>query len=98
MIKVNLPAHLRELARIDGLVYLQVSSPVSVSTVLNELEAKYPMLKGTIRDQNTYERRPFIRYFACGEDLSLDDTDNPLSDAVVNGIEVLRIVGAMAGG
>jgi sulfur-carrier protein len=98
MIRVIMPAHLRDLAKVEGEVLLEFGGQVSVSTVLTVLEEHYPMLRGTIRDQVTLKRRPFIRFFACGEDLSQDSPDNPLPEAVVNGTEVLRIVGAMAGG
>jgi sulfur-carrier protein len=98
MIRIIMPAHLRDLAKIEGEIMLEVEGQASVSTVLTSLEEHYPMLRGTIRDQVTLQRRPFIRFFACGEDLSQDSPDNPLPEAVVNGTEVLRIVGAMAGG
>ena len=98
MIRILLPAHLRELAKIEGDVELDVQDPVSVRTVLNTLEARYPMLRGTLRDQNTLERRPFIRFFACGEDISLESPDDPLPQQVIDGTELLRIVGSMAGG
>ncbi len=93
-----MPAHLRDLAKVEGEVMLEVEGQVSVSTVLTSLEEHYPMLRGTIRDQITYQRRSFIRFFACGEDLSQDSPDNLLPEAVVSGKDVLRIVGAMAGG
>ncbi len=93
-----MPAHLRDLAKVEGEVMLDVEGQASVSTILTSLEEHYPMLRGTIRDQVTFLRRPFIRFFACGEDLSQDSPDNPLPEAVVNGKDVLRIVGAMAGG
>jgi sulfur-carrier protein len=93
-----MPAHLRDLAKVEGEVMLEVVGKASVSTVLTSLEEHYPMLHGTIRDQVTMQRRPFIRFFACGEDLTQDSPDNPLPEAVVNGTDVLRIVGAMAGG
>jgi molybdopterin converting factor small subunit len=98
MIRVIMPAHLRDLAKVEGEVMLEVEGQASVSTVLTSLEEHYPMLRGTIRDQVTLQRRPFIRFFACGEDLSQDSPDNPLPVGVVNGTHVLRIVGAMAGG
>lgn len=98
MIRVVLPAHLRTLARVDGEVTLDVASPMTVGTVLDALEARYPMLRGTIRDHATKHRRPFIRFFACEQDLSHEPSDSPLPAAVVSGVEPLLIVGAMAGG
>jgi hypothetical protein len=99
MIRVALPYHLRNLARVDGEeVRLDVSAPVTVRAILDALEAKYPVLRGTIRDHGTLKRRPFIRFFACKEDLSLEPPDTPLPEAVVNGTEPLLVVGAMAGG
>ncbi len=98
MIRVILPAHLRVLARIDGEVVLPLDGLATVRRVVDVLESQYPMLRGTIRDQNTLERRPFVRFFACREDLSLISPDDPLPGKVVRGEEVLRIVGAMAGG
>jgi len=98
MIRVVLPAHLRTLARVDGEVTLDVPSPLTVGTVLDALEARYPMLRGTIRDHMTKHRRPFIRFFACEQDLSHELPDTPLPDAVATGAEPLLIVGAMAGG
>jgi len=98
MIRVVLPYHLRNLARIDGDVELEVKSPVTVLSVLDALEARYPVLRGTIRDHVTQRRRPFVRYFACKEDLSLEPPETRLPDAVVNGDEPFLIVGAMAGG
>jgi sulfur-carrier protein len=98
MIRIIMPAHLRELAKVEGEVMLEVEGQASVSTVLTSLEEHYPMLRGTIRDQVTFQRRPFIRFFACGEDLSQDSPESPLPEAVINGTEVIRIVGAMAGG
>jgi len=97
MIRVTLPAHLRTLAHVQGEVKLDVAEPTQ-RTVLDALEASYPMLSGTIRDQATKERRAFIRFFACQEDLSNESPDAPLPEAVVNGTEPLMIVGAMAGG
>ncbi len=93
-----MPAHLRDLAKVEGEVMFEVDGHASVSTVLTTLEEYYPMLRGTIRDQVTFQRRPFIRFFACGEDLSQDSPDNPLPVGVLNGTDVFRIVGAMAGG
>ena len=98
MIRVTLPAHLRTLAHVNGEVKLDVAEPATQRTVLDALEATYPMLAGTIRDQATKERRAFIRFFACQEDLSNEAPDAPLPEAVVNGVEPLMIVGAMAGG
>jgi molybdopterin synthase sulfur carrier subunit len=98
MIHVVLPVHLRKLANVSREVALEVEAPVTMDSVLDTLEAHYPMLRGTIRDQNTRQRRAFIRFFACGEDWSLEPTDIQLPDAIVSGTEPLRIVGAMAGG
>ena len=98
MIRVVLPAHLRTLAGVTGAVELQVESPPTLRSVLDELETRYPMLRGTIRDHGTLQRRPFVRFFACQEDLSHEPQDAPLPDAVASGAEPLLIVGAMAGG
>jgi len=98
VIRVTLPAHLRTLAHVQGEVKLDVAEPATQRSVLDALEADYPMLRGTIRDQATKERRAFVRFFACQEDLSNDSPDAPLPEAVVNGAEPLMIVGAMAGG
>ena len=98
MIRAVLPFHLRNLARVDGEVELEVTAPVTVAAVLDALEARFPVLRGTIRDHGTLKRRPFIRFFACKEDLSLDPTDTLLPEAVVNGSEPFLVVGAMAGG
>jgi len=98
VIRVALPAHLRTLAKVTGEVSLEVPAPVTVSSALDALEARYPMLRGTIRDHVTKVRRPFVRFFACNEDLSHDPVDTPLPDAVVSGTEPLMVVGAMAGG
>ena len=98
MIRVVLPYHLRNLARVDGEVQLEVAGPITVRAVLDALENRYPMLRGTIRDHGTLKRRPFIRFFACKEDLSLESPDTPLPEEVVNGTEPFLIVGAMAGG
>lgn len=98
MIRVVLPAHLRRLARIDGEVAVAVSGTVSQRSVLDAIEAQYPMLRGTIRDHDTLRRRAFIRFFACEEDLSHEDLDAPLPAAVAAGDEPYLIVGAMAGG
>jgi molybdopterin synthase sulfur carrier subunit len=98
MIRVVLPFHLRNLARVDGEVELEVAHPVTVKAVLDALETKYPVLRGTIRDHGTLKRRPFIRFFACKEDLSLESPETLLPDAVANGSEPFLVVGAMAGG
>jgi hypothetical protein len=98
MIRVALPYHLRTLAGVGREVELQIDGPVTQRSVLDALEAQYPMLRGTIRDQVTKERRAFIRFFACGEDLSHEPPDAPLPAAAANGTEPFRIIGAMAGG
>jgi hypothetical protein len=98
MIRVVLPYHLRTLARIQGEVQLDVVGPVTQRSVLDALEARYPMLRGTIRDQVTHQRRALLRFFACEEDLSLESPDAPLPDAVASGAEPYWIVGAIAGG
>jgi hypothetical protein len=98
MIRVQLPFHLRNLARVNGEVELEVATPVTIGAVLDALEAKLPVLRGTIRDHGTLKRRPFVRFFACKEDLSLEPPETKLPDPVVNGEEPLLIVGAMAGG
>lgn len=98
MIRVVLPQHLRTLARVSGEVTLDIAKPVTVNSVLNTLESQYPMLRGTIRDHVTKQRRPFIRFYACEQDLSHESTDTPMPAAVVSGEEPLLIVGAMAGG
>jgi molybdopterin converting factor small subunit len=98
MIRVILPAHLRTLARASGEVELEVEGPATVLSVLDALEARYPMLSGTLRDHVTGQRRPFVRFFACEEDLSHDPPDNLLPDAVATGAEPFLIVGAIAGG
>jgi hypothetical protein len=98
MIRVVLPAHLRTLARVTGEVKIDVDGPVTVGSILDALEARYPMLRGTMRDQVTRQRRAFLRFFACEEDLSHEPPDTPLPDAVAKGQEPLLIVGAMAGG
>lgn len=98
MIRVVLPFHLRNLARVDGDVELEVAAPVTIGAALDALELRYPTLRGTLRDHGTLKRRPFIRFFACKEDFSLEPPDTLLPDAVVGGKEPLLIVGAMAGG
>ena len=98
MIRVVLPAHLRNLAKVDGEVQLEIDGQVTPSLVLDALEDRYPVLRGTIRDQSTKKRRAFVRFFACEEDLSHQAPDTPLPDAVIAGKEPFLIVGAMAGG
>jgi hypothetical protein len=98
MIRVLLPEHLRRLAHVDGEVRLQVDGPVTQRTVLDAVEAAFPMLRGTIRDHSTLKRRPFVRFFACGQDLSHEPPDAPLPGAVETGGEPFLVVGAMAGG
>jgi sulfur-carrier protein len=98
MIRVELPAHLRHLARVSGEVALEVSGPVTQASVLDALEARYPVLRGTIRDQATGRRRAFVRFFGSGEDLSHEAPDAPLPEAIATGAEPLLIVGALAGG
>jgi hypothetical protein len=98
MIRVVLPFHLRNLARVDAEVELEVAAPVTVRAVLDALESRYPVLQGTIRDHGTLKRRPFIRFFACKEDMSLEPAETQLPAEVVSGAEPFLIVGAMAGG
>lgn len=98
MILVMLPAHLRNLAKVSDEIALVVDGSVTQRTVLDALEAAYPMLRGTIRDHTTKQRRAFVRFFACGEDISHDSPDAPLPDAVAQGNEPFMIVGAIAGG
>ena len=98
MIRVVLPVHLRTLAQVSGKVTLQVEGPVTQRAILDALEAEYPMLRGTIRDHDTQGRRSFVRFFACGQDLSHESPDAPLPDAVATGAEPFMIVGAIAGG
>ena len=98
MIRVVLPPHLRTLAQVDGEVQLQVDAPVTQRSVLDALEARYPVLRGTIRDHVTQQRRPFLRFFACEQDLSHELPDAPLPDAVATGAEPFLVVGAIAGG
>ncbi len=98
MIRVVLPHHLRTLAQVDGEVELHVEGPATQRSVLDALEARYPTLRGTTRDQESQQRRAFLRFFACGEDLSHESPDTPLPDAVEKGAEPFQIVGAMAGG
>ena len=98
MIRVRLPAHLRTLARVPDEVALDIDGEVTIGTVLDALEAHYPVLRGTIREQASRSRRPFVRYFACEEDLSHDPPDTRLPEAVVSGREPFIVLGAMAGG
>jgi hypothetical protein len=98
VIRVVLPAHLRTLARVDGEVRLELGVPATQSSVLDALERQHPVLRGAIRDHVTLKRRAFVRFFACGEDLSHEAPDAPLPDAVATGGEPFRVVGAMAGG
>jgi sulfur-carrier protein len=97
-IRVQIPYHLRNLARVDGEVALEVGKPVTIRSVLDALEARYPMLCGTIREHDTLKRRAFLRFFACEEDWSHQSPDTPLPDAVASGTEPLLIIGAIAGG
>ena len=97
-IRVVLPPHLRALAHADSEIQLEVNGPVTIRSVVDAVEASYPMLRGTIRDHVTGERRPFLRFFACSEDLSHESADSPLPEAVASGVEPLLIVGAIAGG
>jgi sulfur-carrier protein len=98
MIRVVLPAHLRNLTRAEGEVVLEVAPPVTIRAVVDVLEARYPVLRGTIRDHVTQQRRPFLRFFACMEDLSNESPDAPLPEKVLSGAEPLLIIGAIAGG
>jgi sulfur-carrier protein len=98
MIQVVLPAHLRTLAHVDNEVSLEVDGPVTLRAVLDALESRYPMLRGTIRDHLTLQRRPFLRFFACQEDISHESPDKPLPESVAAGREPLMIIGAIAGG
>ena len=98
MIRVVLPQHLRTLANVDGEVLLEVLEQPTQRTVLDALEARYPMLRGTIRDHGTAKRRDFIRFFACGQDITLEPVDEPLPEDVASGAEPFRVVAAMAGG
>ncbi len=98
MIRVLLPLHLRRLARVEGEVTLEIEGPVTQRSVLDALEARYPMLRGTIRDHVTQQRRDLVRFFACGEDLSHQSPDEPLPQAVATGAEPFMVVGAIAGG
>ena len=98
MIRVVLPAHLRVLARLDGEISVEVAGPATQRSVIDALEAAYPMLRGAIRDHVTQQRRPFMRFFACEQDLSHESPDNPLPEPVAGGSEPFMIVGAIAGG
>lgn len=98
MIRVTLPPHLRKLAHVDGEVLLTINGEITQASVLDALEARYPMLCGTIRDQVTHKRRAFVRFFACGQDLSHGDPDTPLPNEIASGAEPFMIVGAIAGG
>src|SRR5687768_5977396 len=98
MIRIQLPYHLRNLAKIQDDLYLDVPPPVTIGAILDAIEARYPMLRGTIREHETKKRRPFIRYFACKEDLSLAPLETPLPAPILKGAEPFMIVGAMAGG
>ncbi len=98
MIRVELPAHLRTLAQVDGEVEIEVTGQATVRSVLDALEASYPILRGTIRDHVTQQRRPFVRFFACEEDLSHELPDTPLPQSVATGAEPFLVVGALAGG
>ena len=98
MIRIVLPYHLRNLAHVGSEVQLDVAGPVTISSVLDALETRYPMLRGTIRDHVTKERRAFLRFFACEEDLSHDSPDSPLPDEIVSGKEPFIVIGAIAGG
>ena len=97
-IRVQLPYHLRNLAHVGNEITLDVPPPISIASVLDALEARYPMLRGTIRDHGTLQRRPFLRFFACQEDLSLDPLEDPLPAAVAEGREPFLVIGAIAGG
>jgi sulfur-carrier protein len=98
MIRVVLPAHLRKLAHVDGEVSLDIVGQITLRSILDALEARYPMLRGTIRDHANGKRRAFVRFFACGEDLSHDSPDTPLPEAIATGAQPFMIVGAIAGG
>ena len=98
MIRVVLPAHLRKLAHVDGEVSLEIAGQITQRSILDALEARYPMLRGTIRDHASGKRRAFVRFFACGEDLSHESPDTPLPEAIATGAQPFMIVGAIAGG
>jgi hypothetical protein len=98
MIRVQLPFHLRNLARIEGEVQIEVPEPITIGAVLDAIEKRYPVLRGTIRDHGTLTRRPFVRFFACKEDFSLEPMETKLPEVIVNGTEPFLIIGAIAGG
>ena len=98
MIRIILPYHLRNLARVDGEVTLEVKGAVTINSVLDALETKYPMLAGTVRDHGTKKRRPFLRFYACKEDLSLDPPEKPLPEDIASGREPFMVIGSVAGG
>ena len=98
MIRVTLPAHLRKLAHVDGEVSLEIAGQITQRSILDALEARYPMLRGTIREHGSGKRRAFVRFFACGEDLSHESPDTPLPEAIATGAQPFMIVGAIAGG
>jgi molybdopterin converting factor small subunit len=98
MIRITLPAHLRKLAHVDGEVSLEIAGQITQRSVLDALEARYPMLRGTIREHVSGKRRAFVRFFACGEDLSHETPDTPLPEAIATGAQPFMIVGAIAGG
>lgn len=98
MIRVVLPTHLKTLAKVSGEVNVQVEGPVTIGTILDALERQYPVLKGTIRDHGTLKRRPFLRFFVCGDDLSHEPSDMVMPEAIVSGAEPFFIIGAIAGG
>ena len=98
MIRVVIPPHLRTLAHVDGEVQIEVTGPITIRAVLDALESRYPVLRGTIRDHGTLQRRAFLRFFACEQDLSHDSPDTPLPDAVASGKEPFIVLGAIAGG
>lgn len=97
-VRVQLPYHLRTLARMDGDITVEVEDPVTPRTILEALESAYPVLRGTIRDHGTLERRPWLRFFVCNEDISHESPDNPLPDGIASGREPFIVVGAIAGG
>ncbi len=98
MIRVVLPAHLRIVARVEGEIRIEIQGPATVGSVLDALEARYPALRGTLRDHATRQRRPYVRFFACQQDLSHDPADAPLPDPVASGAEPFLVIGAIAGG
>jgi sulfur-carrier protein len=98
IIRVALPYHLRKLARVDSEVRVEAEEPTTLGSVLDALEASYPVLRGAIRDRSTLRRRPFVRFYACKEDLSHEPPETPLPDEVISGVEPFLVIGAMAGG